>query len=149
MPHVMLKTYEVEAGNILFTGTSAFKVEEVREPSHPLFPGLVFEGYYFDTKRGVWGRKTTLSAEYGAKWREYDFPFPDAHFSAYLRKGDPAVVRDYSNGSSVWSQEVKCKVVEFGELTSRVRVTGDSWQFVKHTTVEVPSQRLYRRKDSK
>jgi len=149
MPHEMIETYEVQTGNILFTGTSAFKVEEVREPSHPLFPGLVFDGHFFDTKRGVWGRKTTLSANHGHVWALSLLSYPDKYFTAYMKPGDLAEVRDYSNGCSVWSPEVKCKVIEFGETVSRVRITGDAWQFVRHTTVSVPSQRLYRRKVGK
>lgn len=141
-----LETYEVQAGNILFTGTSAFKVEEVREPSHPLFPGLIFEGHFFDMKRYVWGRKTTLSAEHGRKWELYNFPLPDKYFAAYLKPGDLAVIDNYSNGKWCWSPEVKCRVIEFGETESRVRITGDATQFVKHTTVPVPSQSLFRRK---
>ncbi|MFJ9900224.1 hypothetical protein ACIQPR_43540 [Streptomyces sp. NPDC091280] len=149
MAHELLETYEVEAGNVLFTGRSAFKVNEVREPSHPLFPGLVFEGHYFDTRRGVWGPKVVLSAEHGRVWGLSLLAFPDLYLSAYLEAGDLAVVENYANGLSLWSHEVKCRVIDFGETESRVKITGASYQFIQGDEVTVPTQRLYRRKAKK
>lgn len=147
MQHI--ETYEVEAGNVLFTGRAAFKVMEVREPSHPLFPGLIFEGHYFDTRRGVWGRRTILSAEYGRAWGLSSLTFPDLYFTAYLKSGDKAIVENFDNGAWCWSHEVKCKVMDFGEKTSLVKITGKATQFRTGLVYEVPSQRLYRRKVKK
>ncbi|MGJ3559666.1 hypothetical protein ACR6C2_16985 [Streptomyces sp. INA 01156] len=131
----IIETYEVQSGAVVFTGRVYFKVEEVREPSHPLYPGLVFEGHYFDTRRQVWAPRTTLSAQYGLKWRRVDhIPFPDKHLSAYLEPGMLAVIENYANGLSYWSPEVKCKVIEFGRRNPACRSpatqsssTGTTW----------------------
>jgi hypothetical protein len=145
-----VETYEVEAGLVLHTNRAFFKVEEVREPHHPLFGGLVFEGHYFDIKRQVWSRRATLSAPYGRKWLPViGVNFPDLYFSAYLKQGDKATIKDFDNGAWVWTPEVKCKVMDFRESTSLVKVTGKALQFSTGVVYEVPSQRLYRRKAAK
>ncbi|MFF9649714.1 hypothetical protein [Streptomyces sp. NPDC014622] len=146
----VLETYEVEAGNVLYTGSVFFKVEEVREPHNPICPGLVFEGHYFDNRRQVWAPKTTLSAQYGRKWRLPEIEFPELHFSAYLKSGDLAIAENVDNGAWCWSHKVKCKVLLFdGSPTSWVKITGKATQFVTGKVYEIPSQRLYRRKASK
>ncbi|MFD4608255.1 hypothetical protein ACFWOT_09075 [Streptomyces sp. NPDC058440] len=142
-----LETYEVHAGDVIHTGRVFFKVAEVREPTHPAFPGLVFEGHYFDNRRQVWQNKTTLSAQHGHKWGPVTgLEFPDLYFTAYLKSGDLAIVENFDNGKWCWSHEVKCKVLVFGEKTSWVKITGNATQFVTGKVYEVPSQRLYRRK---
>lgn len=144
------ETYEVASGDTLRIGASYFLVKEVREPSHPAFPGLVFEGHAFDTRRGVWGRAHNLSARFDEKWHPVtNLDFPDRYLSAYLAPGDLAIVEDYANGSSLWTYEVKCKVLDFGEKESFVKITGQSWQFFAGTEVTVPTQVLYRRKVKK
>jgi hypothetical protein len=145
----LLETALVTEGTTLYLGTSFFKVKEVREPTDPRFPGWTFVGHTFDNRRGVWGRECVRSATYEQKWRLATIDLPDIYFTAYLEPGDPAVVEDYANGSSLWSVEVKCKVIEFGEMHSRVKITGESFQFVKGAEYTVPSQRLYRRKVKK
>jgi hypothetical protein len=143
----ILETYEIQSGDIIHTGRVFFKVNEVREPSHPLFPGLVLEGHYFDNRRQVWQSKTTLSAQGGQKWgRVIGLEFPDLYFTAYLKPGDPAMVENFDNGAWCWSHEVKCKVMDFGEKTSLVKITGKATQFRTGLVYEIPSQRLYRRK---
>jgi hypothetical protein len=149
MPN-LLETYEIEAGSVIHTGRVFFKVEEVREPSHPAFPGLVLEGHYFDNRRQVWQAKTTLSAQHGRKWAPVTgVEFPDLYFPAYLKSGDLAIVENFHNGAWCWSHEVKCKVMDFGEKTSLVKITGKATQFRTGVVYEVPSQRLYRRKVKK
>ncbi|MEV3860687.1 hypothetical protein AB0J38_41060 [Streptomyces sp. NPDC050095] len=146
----MLETYEVTDGLVLFVGRSFFKVTEVREPSHPMFPGLTFEGHYFDSRRNVWGRKSTLGAEYGEAWKLSSFTdFPDKYIGAYLEPGELAVIEDLDNGAWVWTPAVKCQVVDFREAESTVTVTGESCQFVRGSVIEVPTARLYKREHSK
>jgi hypothetical protein len=146
----LLETYEVQAGTVIHTGRVFFKVNEVREPSHPLAPGLVFEGHYFDNRRQVWQSKTSLSAQHGRKWSLVTgLEFPDLYFTAYLKSGDMAVVENFDNGRWVWTPEVKCKVMDFREKTSLVKITGKGLQFSTGVVYEIPSQRLYRRKVKK
>lgn len=144
------ETYEINNGDTLQVRRSFFLVTEVREPSHPMYPGLVFEGHWFDNRRQVWGPKVNLMAPYDELWNAVDSSiFPDLHFTAYLKPGDLALVENFDNGAWAWTPEVKCKVMDFGEKTSLVKITGKGLQFSTGVVYEVPSQRLYRRKVSK
>lgn len=143
-----METYEVQPRTLLALRSNIFRVEEVREPSNPLYPGLVFEGYYWDIGRSVWGRKRTINTPYGEKFYQTSLTlddFPEVFLGAYLAPGDLAAIVDEPNGSSYWSYEVKCKVVAFGEREAQVKVTGDSHQFVKGEVVTVPTQRVWKR----
>lgn len=62
------KTYEIGEGDLLHIGTSFFYVREVREPRHPLFPGLTFVGYWWRQDLGHWGAEYTLPAEHDKPW---------------------------------------------------------------------------------
>ena len=143
------EVYEIAEGDVLYRGRCYFRVAEVREPSNPLYGGVVFRGHWLDMKRWVWGKASTLSIRSGEPLELANFEFlcllPERHFSGYLESGDKATLYDFSNGSDYWSLHVPCRVLEFGEDISRVLITGESLQCVRGTELTVPSQRLFRR----
>lgn len=147
---IMRDTYEINEGDTLFLARSYFRVKEVKSPTHPLFPGLIFIGHTFDLRRNVWGREHTISATYDSRWQlaneEISLTFPDKYMGAYLEPGDKVTVEDWHNGSSYWSYEVKAKVIEWGEKDAVVKITGNSWQFIRNSEVTVPASKVYRRK---
>ena len=147
------EVYEVAKGDVLYRGRCYFRVLEVREPSNPLYGGLVFRGHWRDMKRGVWGKEANLSIHYGESVELANdglvASLPDKYFSAYMEPGDLAVLQDFANGCSLWSFHVKCRVLEFGEEESRVLITGDSLQCVQWAELTVPSQRLFRREHAR
>ena len=50
----------VQPGDVLLFSTSYFRVAEVREPTHPLAPGVVVEGFWFDSKGNHWRPKRAV-----------------------------------------------------------------------------------------
>jgi hypothetical protein len=63
------RTHEVGKGDVLLIGASFFYVSEVREPTSPLFPGLVFDTFAWVAGLECWRNiSRPISAEYGARW---------------------------------------------------------------------------------
>ncbi|MFE0021929.1 hypothetical protein [Amycolatopsis sp. NPDC059021] len=56
----------VNPGDVVQIGTSSyFHVTDVREPSHPAAPGMVWHGSYFRWDVGLWGEPTLVHMHEG------------------------------------------------------------------------------------
>lgn len=55
----------VSNGDVLLIGSSYYHVVTVREPTHPLAPGVVWEGHWWRASLGHWGDATVVHAHSG------------------------------------------------------------------------------------
>jgi hypothetical protein len=67
-----------------------------------------------------------------------------------LAAGDLAIVHEFTNGSrNWWTVDVKAKIVSVGTVGVVVRITGESCQFDRYSTVTVPLSFIRPRKGTR
>lgn len=64
----LTETRDVAENDILLIGGDYFRIAEIAEPSHPVYPGLTFWGFWWNNKDECWGPRRSVSAPYARQW---------------------------------------------------------------------------------